>query len=121
LTSLQRVVTQGDFDRFARLSGDCNPIHVDPQFCLGTRFGRTLCHGMFLYALIAQAIRAHLPPSGRVLAQELKFPGPVYAGDALTLELERSDADDGRVEVRARVRCGDRVGCESLTRFDGDV
>ena len=38
----ERTLTQGDFDAFATLSGDDNPIHVDPAFAARTRFGRTL-------------------------------------------------------------------------------
>nr|HMN66206.1 MaoC/PaaZ C-terminal domain-containing protein [Burkholderiaceae bacterium] len=48
----KRVVTQRDFDRFAALSRDDNPIHCDPGFARGTHFGATVAHGMFLYGLI---------------------------------------------------------------------
>ena len=85
--TVHRVVTQADFDWFAQLSGDDNPIHVDPEFCRGTRFGRTLAHGMFLFSLLLHTIRAELVPGAVEQEQELVFPGPVYAGDELTLEL----------------------------------
>ena len=39
--TFKRSFTQQDFARFADLSGDNNPIHVDPQFSARTRFGRT--------------------------------------------------------------------------------
>src|SRR5690606_41700541 len=48
---VKRVVTQRDFDRFASLSRDDNPIHCDPAFASGTHFGATVAHGMFLYGL----------------------------------------------------------------------
>ncbi|MGZ3427312.1 MAG: MaoC/PaaZ C-terminal domain-containing protein, partial [Polyangia bacterium] len=50
--SARRRVTQADFDRFARLSGDDNPIHVDAAFAARTRWGKTLAHGMMLYSLV---------------------------------------------------------------------
>ncbi len=34
------VPTQEEFDIFAHVSGDDNPIHVDPEFSARTRFGR---------------------------------------------------------------------------------
>ena len=57
-----RTFTQRDFDRFAALSGDDNPIHVDPAFAARTRFGRTVCHGMLLYSTICRALTDELGP-----------------------------------------------------------
>ena len=37
---------QDDYDEFARLSGDVNPIHVDPDFSSRTRFGKTVAHAV---------------------------------------------------------------------------
>ncbi len=53
---MTRIVTQRDFDRFAALSRDDNPIHCDPVFARGTHFGATVAHGMFLYGMICGAI-----------------------------------------------------------------
>ena len=50
--------TQDDFNRFAALSGDDNPIHVDPEFSARTKFGRTVAHGMLLYGVISGAVSA---------------------------------------------------------------
>ena len=47
---LERTLTQQDFDLFAKLSGDSNPIHVDPEFSARTRFGKTVSHGMLLFS-----------------------------------------------------------------------
>ena len=57
---MTRVLTQGDFDRFAALSRDDNPIHCDPVFARGTHFGATVAHGMFLYGLICGALSRQL-------------------------------------------------------------
>ncbi len=56
--SVNRVFSQTDFDRFAALSGDDNPIHVDAEFSARTRFGRTVAHGMLLYSIACSVLGA---------------------------------------------------------------
>lgn len=124
VVEVRRIVTQDDFDRFARLSGDDNPIHVDAEFCVRTRFGRTLCHGMMLYALVHRVVTEELLAGAVELEQQLVFPGPIYAGDEITVRAEIVDIDRalGRVEVRTRVtRPGDGVGCEARALVSADV
>jgi acyl dehydratase len=90
--------TQEDFERFARLSGDDNPIHVDPIYAAGTRFGRPVAHGMLLFAAAQAAINRWIDGPVTLHGQELMFPAPTYAGDDLTLELtvDTSEAADRR-------------------------
>ena len=70
---LDRVLTQADFDAFAELSGDDNPIHVNPAFSEKTRFGRTVSHGMLL-ATVLRGLVDQLVPGGRQVEQKLMFP-----------------------------------------------
>ncbi|MDB4970160.1 MAG: putative MaoC-like dehydratase [Myxococcales bacterium] len=116
--AVPRLLTQEDFYRFARLSGDDNPIHVDPDFCAGTRWGRTLAHGMLLYSLIIQTIRTELLPGAIELEQDLMFPGPTFADEVVIVHAEVVKVDRARneVEVRARVTRPDGgIGCEGRT------
>jgi len=95
--------TQGDFDRFAAVSGDDNPIHVDAGFAAASRFGRTVAHGMLLYARLWALVGRHFPDH-RPLRQELMFPAPAFAGEALRLEavVEAGDAAGMTLAVSAR-------------------
>lgn len=87
--SVQRTFSQSDFDRFAALSGDDNPIHVDPTFSAQTKFGRTVAHGMLLYSAVCGALGTRLPGPGTLqMEQELIFPNPTYAGEQVTIRLE---------------------------------
>ena len=99
---LEKVLTQADFDAFAELSGDDNPIHVDEAFSAKTRFGRTVSHGMLL-ATILRGMLDQLVPGGRQVEQKLMFPSPTFAGDAMRFAVIRK-SDDGR-HVVAEVNC----------------
>ncbi|MCY0855581.1 MaoC/PaaZ C-terminal domain-containing protein [Cupriavidus sp. D39] len=59
--SRPRVLTQEDFDRFASISRDDNPIHCDPAFASTTHFGATVAHGMFLFSLLCAQMQRSTP------------------------------------------------------------
>jgi acyl dehydratase len=87
--SAKRTLAQSDFDRFAALSGDDNPIHVDPEFSARTKFGRTVAHGMFLYSVVSGVLGAQLPgPGAMQVEQDLMFPSATYVGEEITVRLE---------------------------------
>lgn len=114
-----RVFTQAEFDRFAELSGDDNPIHVDPAFSARTRFGRTVAHGMLLYAALWALIRRHYPDAVQE-TQDLMFPEPTYAGDAMRLEISVLDSpapDVRELAVRVVGEADGRVTLDGRTRI----
>ncbi|MCI0476327.1 MAG: MaoC family dehydratase [Anaerolineales bacterium] len=78
------TLTQDAFNRFAALSGDDNPIHVDPEFSARTRFGKPVAHGMYLYSLICGVIVQQFPGAIQV-SQALMFPAPSLVGETITV------------------------------------
>lgn len=104
----RRIPTQADFDLFAKVSGDDNPIHVDPVFSGRTRFGRTVSHGMLLYswawALLKALYPAHEPENA-----QLMFPSPCYAGEEITFILVESGPNKVSLKV-----CRSADGAELL-------
>jgi len=115
----QTTPSQADFDLFATISGDDNPIHVDPDFATGSRFGRTVAHGMMLYAhLWALVVRSF--PGARHASQSLVFANPAFAGAPLRLEVEvAAYPAPGRCQLRARaLRAGDGLPvCEGVVEI----
>jgi acyl dehydratase len=113
--------SQADFDQFARLSGDDNPIHVDPVYAAGTRFGRPVAHGMLLFAAAQAALHRWVDGPLTLHEQELLFPGPTYAGDNLTLELTVGDAeapDRRRIALTLHGPAGDTCRGTAICGFD---
>jgi acyl dehydratase len=98
--STKRTFTQKDFSRFAALSGDDNPIHVDPEFSAQTKFGRTVAHGMFLYSVVCGVLGTRLPgPGTSQVEQELMFPSPTYVGEEVAIQLEVTKVGEGMADL----------------------
>ena len=89
---------QAEFDAFAGVSGDDNAIHVDPGYSARTGFGRTVSHGMLIYARL-WALLVQARPGVRQLRQSMMFPNPAFAGDPL--ELTITETAPGVLTLRA--------------------
>jgi acyl dehydratase len=86
--TLKRVLTQEDVQTFADLSGDHNPIHLDPEFAANTMFKKPIVHGMLSASLISTALAMKLPGEGSIyMSQNLTFKLPVYVGEEVTVVL----------------------------------
>lgn len=90
--SYQRLVTAREVQLFAAVSGDHNPVHLDPEYAATTQFGECIAHGMLTGAFVSAAIAMELPGPGTIyLGQQLSFRAPVKLGDTLTVNLEIID------------------------------
>lgn len=76
--------TQAEFNSFADVSGDDNAIHVDAEFSARTAFGRTVSHGMLIYAKL-WGMLLHARPDARQQRQTLMFPNPAFTGETVVL------------------------------------
>lgn len=105
--AVEHTFPQEAFDRFARLSGDANPIHVDADFAARTRFGRTVAHGVLLETLL-RGLADTLAPGWRVSTQALRFSAPTFADEAMRFEVRTENAGAGPLRLGLRVfRLGD--------------
>ena len=84
------------FRAYARLSGDDNPIHLDPAFAATHAFGRVVSHGMLIHARLCALAKTQGLPA--VAVARITFPAPAYAGEPLRLTL--STAPEG-LQARA--------------------
>jgi acyl dehydratase len=104
--SLTRTVTREDVDRFADVTGDRNPIHVNEEFASHSQFGRTIAHGMFGGSLISAVLGTDLPgPGALYMEQSLRFRKPVFIGDTITATVEIIDLDAEKHRIRLSTTC----------------
>jgi acyl dehydratase len=107
----QKIFDQLDFDAFAILSGDDNPIHVDPTFSAATRFGRTVAHGMLLYGNLCGLLSQHYPDAVQ-LDQDFVFPTPTFTGQEMTFRAEVIELISDQAQARLST---------TITGPDGEV
>jgi len=106
---LERTFTQADFNAFARLSGDDNPIHVDPDFSARTRFGKTVAHGALLCSVL-RGLVDRIIPGARQISQNTQYPAPSPVGEPLRFEAELVDDTSHGHRISLKVtRIGDGV------------
>ena len=78
------VLTEDMVKRFAELSGDVNPLHMDEEYAATTQFVGRIGHGMLGASFFSQLVGMHLP--GRYalyLSQQLQFKMPLRIGTCL--------------------------------------
>lgn len=102
-----REVTEADIQAFAAVSGDHNPVHLDPEFAAQhTPFGGCIAHGILSASYISTVVGTILPGPGSIyINQSLKFRAPVRAGDVVTTEAEITDLIEKRGFVQLTTRC----------------
>src|SRR5678815_5182984 len=83
--STSREVTDELVRKFAEVSGDYNPIHLDEEFAKTTRFGRRIAHGMLSGAFISAVLGYEFKERKIVyLSQTMRFTAPTFIGDTIT-------------------------------------
>jgi 3-hydroxybutyryl-CoA dehydratase len=99
-------VTRDDVERFAALTGDDNPLHVDPEYAEEAVFGEPIAHGMLTASAVSAAL-ADLPGDVVYVSQDLDFTQPVVPGETLTAEVEVLEVlSDDRLRVRTTASTG---------------
>lgn len=84
--SLVRTITEADVRRFVDMTGDDNPLHVDPAFAETTAFKDVVVHGMLGASFLSTVIGTQLPGTGALwISQSMEFLLPVRLGDQLTV------------------------------------
>jgi 3-hydroxybutyryl-CoA dehydratase len=109
---MTKVVGEDDVVKFAQITGDDQPLHLDAAFAARTRFKKRIAHGMLSAGLISAALGTRLAPDSVVvyLGQQLQFRRPVGIGDTLTAEAEVTAVDPEKRILTLRTDVANQEG-----------
>lgn len=109
--SIRKQITERDVIRFAELTGDINPIHMDKLYAEQSIFGERIVHGMLTASLISAVLGIKLPGPGNIyVSQTLKFKAPVKFGDFIEAEVEVVEKMPEKNRVHLKTTCRNQEG-----------
>jgi len=97
--------TRPDQAALYRLSGDRNPLHIDPEIARSAGFTAPILHGLCTYGMTCRAVLqafCEYDPA-RIASHAVRFSSPVYPGETLKIDLWRDgDIVSFQADVPAR-------------------
>jgi acyl dehydratase len=92
-------VTQDSVDEFARVTGDEQWIHTDPERARSTPFGGTIAHGYYTLSLHPLLIAQLMRYEGFAFAvnyglNKVRFPAPLPVGNRVRMRVTLVSVDD---------------------------
>jgi acyl dehydratase len=96
---------------YADLLDARHPIHVDPEYAKGTRYGRLIAHGPLVIAKLLATLGGVLGPALQVMLDvgEWRFYGPVFVGAPVQVECFVLDVSSAKGSSAGAVRLEIRV------------
>lgn len=95
--------------RYAELTTDFNPIHIDPEFAAATSFGGPILHGTMGFNLLVEAVALALGKPMPEIRLDIRFIRPAPVGTTIRAGGELSDPDNGIYSVFVETADGLRI------------
>ncbi|MBI1987794.1 MAG: SDR family NAD(P)-dependent oxidoreductase [Nitrospinae bacterium] len=120
--SAQMLVTPDQPLRYARASGDVNPIHTDPELARAAGFPGIILQGLCTMALVGKAVVDEylIGDPIRLKRLSVRFARPVLPGDVLTTQgwLERENDGQFVLSLETRNQKGEKVIVDGLAEVE---
>jgi 3-hydroxybutyryl-CoA dehydratase len=104
--SYSQIITDADVKKFAGISGDNNPVHMDELYAENSRYKKRIAHGLLSASFFSALFGTRLPGKGCVyVTQNLNFKRPVYLGDTVTATVTVTDINIDKKRVFFETVC----------------
>ena len=99
-----RVITKEHVQKFAEVTGDDNPLHVDAEYAAKhSRFDRPIVHGVLLLGLISKVLGRDFPGHGSIaVGISCRFLRPVPVGSEVRVQIKVSEKIEKNKHVKVR-------------------
>ena len=118
-----KTVGETDIYLFAGITGDFAVNHVNEQYMARSKYGRRIAHGALLIGFASTCSSMMIEKCHGTAGDEtpvslgydkVRFLGPVYIGDTLTLTYTISEVDLAKCKAKDIARRGNRRGVRQL-------
>jgi acyl dehydratase len=109
--------SQNSVNRFAEVTGDTNPIHLDEQYAASTPFKKPIMHGFLSGSIFSKVFGTIYPGEGTIyLKQEMIFKRPMFVESTYKAKFNvvAIDAEKKTVEIECQI-----VGPDEKICMDG--
>lgn len=117
---IERQVDDDLIRKFAEVSGDFNPLHMDEAFAAKTPFRGRIAHGALVASFVSCVLGNELPGPGAIFqSMMIRFQKPVRPGDTVFAR-----ATVAEIDIRSRLvkmQCECRVDGEVVMLADAEV
>lgn len=89
MKTFQFQVTERDIERYAEVSQDRNPVHLDEKYAKAAGFSGKIAHGMLTMSKVLSIVSDDLLRSSQFLkSYEFTFLSPVYVDDVIMINID---------------------------------
>ncbi len=120
--SFSETITEKLVDKFADLSEDMSPIHVDDSYAKTTEFRQRIGHGMISGLWFSRLIGMYLPGKYALyLSQSINFHKPLLIGKNVIIKGEIIQKTDALKIIKIKTTISDENSKEVLVSGDALV
>lgn len=117
---IERQVNDELITKFAEVSGDYNPLHMDEEFAAKTPFRGRIAHGALVASFVSCVLGNELPGPGAIFqSMKIRFQRPVRPGATVMTKATVAEIDVKSRLVKMECEC--RVDGELVMTADAEV
>ena len=105
-----RVFSEGDITSFTGITGDFNPIHMDPGTAKKCGFKGRVVPGLLTAGLLTHAGGTLLPDPYPAAGMSFRFLAPVYVGETIKATVTVAEKDPVKNKLTLQMTCTNPEG-----------
>ncbi len=112
--TFSKTVGESDVYLFAGITGDFSPNHVDKEVMAGTPYKERIAHGVLSIGFASTTSTLMIEKSGGKAVSlgydRIRFVGPIFIGDTVTVTYTISEIDEENLRTRAEIEIANQRG-----------
>ena len=100
LKSIKNKIIQTNVNKYAKASGDLNPIHLDKSFAKKSIFKNTIAHGMMIGGILSEMLFAEYGDLWLSKSSiDIKFKAPVFMDEEIITYGEVINNENNKLKI----------------------